>query len=91
MSSLLGTYYKWRLKSPQERLAKFTEKANAMLDRYNAQIVCGVNLKAPKDEKKVLDRFNKLKEDFGIDVRGEVKLTPLDWGKNKEAEKFAKK
>ncbi|PIP38786.1 MAG: hypothetical protein COX19_10855 [Desulfobacterales bacterium CG23_combo_of_CG06-09_8_20_14_all_51_8] len=70
---------------------KFQEKANALLDRSNARIVCNIKLVAPKDEKLVMDRFNKLKEDFGIDVRGEVKLIPLDWEKNDSKEKVAEK
>ena len=70
---------------------KFQEKANALLDRSNARIACNVKLVAPKDEKLVMDRFNKLKEDFGIDVRGEVKLIPLDWEKNDTKEKVAEK
>ena len=87
MSSLLGSYYKWRLKTPQERVVKFQQKANDLLKRYNAKIVANVEIKSEKDEKLIKDRFNKLQEDMGVKVQANIQLIPENWDKPVEENK----
>lgn len=91
MSSLLGTYYKWRLKTPQERVAKFQEEANNLLTKNNAKIISEVRLVADKDEKLITDRFEKLKEKFNIQVQAYVEMIPLKWPDEIKKEEEEKK
>ena len=92
MSSLLGKYYKWRLKTPQERIVKFQEAVNNMLIKYGAKIVANVQLSNTENEKIIKERLEKLKDDYGVDIQANVELIARDWGeKNDEPEKLAEK
>ena len=61
-------------------MTKFQEKVNALLQKHDARIVADVKLDAKADLKLIQDRFEKLKEEYGISVAAEIRLTVDNWG-----------
>jgi hypothetical protein len=79
MSKAFKNWFKKQSMPKEERAGRFSEAINRLLKENDSTITCDVKVTGPKDkEKYVQKRWNKLMEEYGVQVLGQVVIVPKE-------------